>query len=78
MASPTSTVKSKARVERARALIAALPRDPLTGRILPRSAAPVSPPAPPETPPPPAGGPAGAPPFGQAPRGLRRFRRRSR
>lgn len=32
-----STVKSQARSERAKALIAAMPRDPATGRVLPRS-----------------------------------------
>jgi hypothetical protein len=81
MAAPKSTVKSAARADRARALIADLPRDPVSGRIQKRAASGANPPAggPPAGSPPdlqPAGGPAAALPFGQAGRGLRRFRRR--
>lgn len=68
-----STVKSTARADRARALIATLPRDE-RGRILKRPAAEAIPPAS-AAQSLPAGGTAPAPPFLQAPRGLARFRR---
>ena len=76
MATPKSTVKSTARQEAAKTIIAGLPRDPLTGRLQKRpgsspAPAPIVPPVPP-----PAGGPAGPDPFVQSPRGLRRFTRR--
>jgi hypothetical protein len=66
-----STVKSQARSEQARALYAALPKDPATGRLLKRAAT-DGPPAPPSS----AGGPADPVPFAPG-RGLRRFRHRS-
>jgi len=75
MPSPKTTVKSAARSARAKALMAALPRDPLTGRIGKRAAAADAPPAGPVPPTLPAGGPASVPPFVQAPRGSRHFLR---
>ncbi len=82
MSPAKTTVKSTARSERAKAIMAALPRDPVTGRMLKReaptaaAAAAAAPAAPaPAVPIVPAGGPASAPPFEQAPRGLRAFRR---
>lgn len=77
MAAPKSTVKSAARVARAKAIIAGLPRDPVTGRMMKRSAVTGgAPPAEPSPTPEPAGGPAETAPFGQAGRGLRHFLRR--
>ncbi len=78
MAAPKSTVKSSARSERAKATMAALPRDPTTGRIQKRAAAAGDPPAGVKAAP--EGGTgvsaAAANPFGQG-RGLRRFRRQT-
>jgi hypothetical protein len=70
----TSTVKSQARSDNAKKLLAGLPRDPVTGRLMKRTGAGGDPPDPARPAPPPAGGPASAPPFVPG-RGLRRWRR---
>lgn len=70
MATAKTTVKSSARSERAKALMASLPRD-AHGRIQKRTT--TTPPAGTVPPTLPAGGPASAPPFVQAPRGIRHF-----
>ena len=75
MPPPKSTVKSAARSARAKALMAALPRDPLTGRVGKRPAPADALPAGTVPPTPPAGGPASGLPFVQAPRGSRHFLR---
>ena len=72
MTKATSSVKSQARSDNAKKILAGLPRDPVTGRIMKRTAAAGDPPNPA---PPPAGGPATAPPFAPG-RGLRRWSRR--
>lgn len=71
MTAPKTTVKSTARSERARALYAALPKDPVTHRIMKRGAVPGAAPTPE-----PAGGPAPEAPFAPG-RGIRRYRHRS-
>ena len=71
MTKPTTTVKSQARSDNAKKILAGLPRDPVTGRIMKRGVAAGDPPNPA---PPPAGGPDAAPPFVPG-RGLRRWKR---
>jgi hypothetical protein len=72
MTTPTTKVKSQARSDQAKAILASLPRDPATGRIMKRGAAPAA--GGQVSPPPPAGGPASRPPFAPG-RGLRRWSR---
>lgn len=76
MTAPKSTVKSSARVDNAKAIIAAIPRDPVTGRLMKKTPVTDEPPA--------AATPAvGASTGGSAPaaapfprgRGIHRFRR---
>lgn len=70
-AKATTTVTSQERSARAKKILADLPRDPVTGRLMKRDAAPAAGGSPP---PAPAGGPDPAPPFVPG-RGLRRWRR---
>jgi hypothetical protein len=74
MTAPKSSTKSTARSERARAIYASLPKDPVTHRIMKRGAVPGA--AGPTTPPEPAGGPAPDAPFVRG-RGTRRYLRHS-
>lgn len=75
MPAAKTTVKSSARSERAKALIASLPRD-ASGRIQKRPGLGASAPPTGTVPPTlPAGGPVSTPPFVQAPRGTRHFMR---
>jgi hypothetical protein len=74
MPEPKSSTKSTARSDRARAIYASLPKDPVTHRLMKRGASPGA--AGPTTPPEPAGGPAPDAPFARG-RGLRRYRHRS-